>query len=145
MDTAKEHEVFEKFLKTKDLKHSRQREEILNIFLAVNRHITADELYRRAKKADSSIGYATVYRTLKLLAESGLCRELRFEGGTARYEHLYEHRHHDHLVCTGCGKMVEVFDPEIEKLQERLFARHNFHPQTHRMELYGLCGRCKGR
>ncbi len=145
MTKVEELSVLEGFLKTKALKHSRKREEILDVFLNVDRHLTADELYRLAKKKDPSIGFATVYRTLKLLSESGLAAELKFDDGVTRYEHMYAHKHHDHLVCTGCGRMVEVVDPAIEKLQERLFRKHAFHPQRHRMELYGICVRCKRR
>ena len=140
---VKEEKIFEDHLAACKLKHSQQRKEITDVFLSIDRHLTADELYRVIKKRNPNIGYATVYRTLKLLCECGLCRELKFEDGTARYEHLYEHRHHDHLICTKCGKFVEVVDPEIEHLQERLFKVHGFHPQRHRMELYGICKGCK--
>ena len=97
------------------------------------------------KKLYPSIGFATVYRTLKLLCEAGLCRELKFEDGITRYEHLYGHQHHDHLVCTRCGKFIEIIEPEIEKLQEKLFKKHKFLPQRHRMELYGICKKCRKR
>ena len=143
MWTGKEEKIFEGYLAACKLKHSQQRKEITDVFLSIDRHLTADELYRIIKKKVPNIGYATVCRTLKLLCECGLCRELKFEDGTSRYEHLYEHRHHDHLICTKCGRFVEVVDPEIEHLQERLFKAHGFHPQRHRMELYGICERCK--
>jgi Fur family ferric uptake transcriptional regulator len=80
---------------------------------------------------------------MKLMNESGLCREIRFEDGTTHYEHLYGHDHHDHLVCTQCGRLVEVVEEEIEKLQERLMKRHGFLPQSHRMNLYGICKECR--
>lgn len=138
-----EEKAFENYLASKRLKHSEQRKRILNIFLSINRHLTTDELYRLVKKSFPSIGYATVYRTLKLLSECGLCRELKFEDGTARYEHLYGHMHHDHLICTDCGRFVEIMNSEIEHLQERLFKRYGFYPQRHRLELYGICKQCK--
>ncbi len=143
MGKEKEHKIFEDYLKIKDLRHSLQRKEILDIFLDIDKHLTAEELYRIVKSKNSSLGTATVYRTLKLLCECGLCRELRFEDGTTRYEHLYGHEHHDHIICTKCGKFIEVIDPEIERLQERLFKLHGFHPERHRMELYGVCRNCK--
>lgn len=142
MKEAKELDVFEHYIDEKSLKHSKQREEILDIFLKLDKHLSADELYRIVKKKYPTIGFATVYRTLKLLCESGLSRELKLEDGVTRYEHLYNHKHHDHLVCTKCGKFVEVVDTEIEKLQERLAAKHGFSVQRHRMELYGLCRSC---
>jgi Fur family ferric uptake transcriptional regulator len=91
------------------------------------------------------VGFATVYRTMKLLCESGMCRELSFEDGTTRYEHNYGHEHHDHLICTECGRCLEVIDGKIERLQERLMKHHGFSPKYHRMNLYGICKKCKSR
>lgn len=142
MKWAKEEKILEDYIATKNLKHSAQRTEILRVFLDIDRHLTANELYRIVLKKNSSVGFATIYRTLRLLCECGLCRELRFEDGTTRYEHLYNHQHHDHLICTKCGKFIEVVDPEIEELQERLAKLHGFHPERHRMELYGTCTKC---
>ena len=142
MKETKELDVFEHYIGEKSLKHSKQREEILEIFLKLDKHLSADELYRIAKKKYPTIGFATVYRTLKLLCESGLSRELKFDDGATRYEHLYNHKHHDHLICTKCGKFVEVIDPGIEELQEKLSAKHGFLAQRHRMELYGICRSC---
>lgn len=143
MTTKKEEKVFENFLSSKNLKNSEQRKEILDLFLSVDKHLTADELYRIVKSKYPTIGYATIYRTLKLLCECGLCRELKFEDGPTRYEHLYAHYHHDHLICTKCGRFVEIVDLEIEHLQEKLFKTHGFYPKKHRMELYGICKKCK--
>lgn len=140
---GKEETVFEGFLGRKGLKHSRPRNEILEAFLNTEKHLTAEELYRLVKEKDSAIGFVTVYRTLKLICESGLGRELRFKDRTARYEHLYGHQHHDHLICTRCGQFIEVVDPEIERLQERLFKEQGFIPEGHRMELYGICKKCR--
>jgi len=143
MSFAEEEKIFEAYLSSKNFKQSEQRTEILRNFLSIDKHLTADELYRIVTEKNPSIGYATIYRTLKLLCECGLCNELKFEDGISRYEHLYKHQHHDHLICTKCGKFVEVFDPEIEKLQERLVLQHGFYPERHRMELYGICKECK--
>jgi Fur family transcriptional regulator, ferric uptake regulator len=139
----KEIVLFEKFLVQKRLRHSKPREFIVRTFLCMEQHITVDELWGAVKKKYPSVGYATIYRTMKLLSESGLCREIRFEDGTTRYEHLYGHEHHDHLVCTQCGRLVEVVNEEIEKLQERLMKQHGFLPQSHRMNLYGICKECR--
>jgi len=143
MSWEKEEKVFEDYLKVKNLKNSQQRKEILYIFLNTEKHLTANELYRLVQKKYPAIGYATIYRTLKLLCECGLCRELKFEDGTTRYEHLYGHKHHDHLICIKCGRVVEVVDSQIESLQEKLFRQYGFYPQRHRMELYGICKKCK--
>lgn len=138
-----EEKIFGDYLATKNLKHTEQRKEILHIFLNTDKHLTANELYQIVRKKHHKVGYATIYRTLKLLCECGLCRELKVEDGTARYEHLYGHQHHDHLICTKCGRFVEVVDSEIERLQEKLAKQHGFYPERHRMELYGVCRKCK--
>ncbi|MEW6087969.1 MAG: transcriptional repressor [bacterium] len=140
----KEEKILEEYIASKNLRPTVQRKQILNVFLATDRHLTADELYAVVKEKYSNVGFATIYRTLKLLCECGLCRELKLEDGTSRYEHLYEHKHHDHLVCIKCGRLVEVVEPGIERLQEKLFKKHGFEPERHRMELYGVCKACKG-
>lgn len=143
MAFEEEQKIFDDFVKSRGLKHSDQRREILLTFLKTEKHLTADELFRLVKKRNESIGTATVYRTLKLLSESGLCREFRLDDGTARYEHLYGHDHHDHLICTSCGKLEEVVDPEIEKLQEKLAKKQGFKISNHKMEIYGTCRKCR--
>ena len=129
-------------LKSKNRKQSKQRDEILGVFLKSPRHLTANELYRQVQENNPAIGFATVYRTLKLFCEAGICREMALEDGVTRYERQEGHEHHDHLVCTKCGKVVEVVDQIIEEHQHRLFKKHGFHPQRHRMELYGTCKAC---
>ncbi len=140
--TRRESRIWDDYLAKRRLKRSRPRRAILEIFLSQERHMTAEELHGVVRRRHPSLGLTTVYRTLKLLCESGLCREVIFEDGVARYEHLFGHAHHDHLVCLQCGKVVEVVDPEIERLQERLTRRHGFVPRRHRMEIYGLCNAC---
>lgn len=144
MHDTVEKKIFEKYSAAKNLKHSRQRLDILDVFLSTNKHLTVEELYGIVKKRFPRIGCATVYRALKLFCECGLCRELKFEDGVSRYEHLYGQEHHDHLICTKCGKLVEVVDEDIERLQDKLFKACGFAPQRHRMELYGVCKKCKG-
>jgi Fur family ferric uptake transcriptional regulator len=142
MAFEEEQKIFEDYVQSRGLKQSGQRKDILLTFLKTEKHLTADELYRLVKKRNSSIGTATVYRTLKLLRESGLCREFRLDDGTIRYEHLYNHEHHDHLICSKCGSLVEVLDPEIEKLQDKLAKAHGFTISSHKMEIYGICRKC---
>jgi len=135
---------FESHLSRRGLKPSAQRLQILDVILRGPRHLTANEIYQNVRKKHIGIGYATVYRTLNLLREAGLCLELTCEDGVRRYEHIGdEEDHHDHLICTKCGRYVEVMDPQIERLQEKLFKAHEFYPQRHRMELYGICKKCK--
>jgi len=136
-------QVFTEFLRKKNLKLTRQREEILRIFLDSGRHLSVEELYDIMKKTDPSIGQATVFRTLKLLCEADIAREVGFGDKVVRYESKIGREHHDHLVCIGCGKWIEAVDPEIEKLQERLCRKFGFKEQWHRLEIFGFCSNCK--
>lgn len=143
MAHKEEFEVLENFIRSKNLRRSDQRQQILDVFLKTESHLTAEDLYNIVKKKNPSIGYATIYRSLKLFSEAGLCRELQVVDGTTRYEHLYNHKHHDHLICTKCGKFVEIESPEIEALQNQLAKKNGFVLIKHRLELYGLCSACK--
>lgn len=140
---AEQRVAFREYLTCKRLKMTPQRMRILDAFLLSEGHLTSEELYGRVKKADPTVGQATVYRTLKLLADSGIAQEVDFSDGVARYEHGFHQEHHDHLICTRCRATVEVSDEEIERLQESLAAKHGFRLTGHSMCLYGLCSKCR--
>jgi Fur family transcriptional regulator, ferric uptake regulator len=133
------------YLAVKGLKSTTQRGKILKIFVDARQHLSAEELFLRVKKAHPGIGYATVYRTLKLLAEAGLAQERRFEDGFTRYEHTNADTHHDHLICTRCGAIIEFENERIEQLQQDVAKKNRFKVQTHKLELYGLCEACQGK
>ncbi len=136
--TEKERE-FQKFIQTRGLKSTKQRSTIVSVFFAMRGHISVEELLRQVKAVNPKIGYATVYRTLHLLVESGLVEERRFGDGLARYEGHSQVEHHDHMICQECGKIFEFFTPELEALQEKLAEEHDFVIHRHRLELYGKC------
>ncbi len=136
--------IFKDFIARKGLKSTQQRDIILNEFLKSGAHLSTEELYLRIRKKHPSIGYATVYRTLKLFAECGIAEERHFGDGQARYEPCTGEEHHDHLVCRDCGAILEFEDSRIEELQENVAREHNFKILSHRLELYGLCERCSG-
>ncbi|WP_298439299.1 transcriptional repressor [Geobacter sp.] len=136
--------IFHDYIAKQGLKSTRQRDIILEAFLSSDRHLSIEELYLKLRAKHPNIGYATVYRTLKLFAESGIAREMQFGDGQTRYEHVGEGEHHDHLVCTGCGAIIEFENETIETLQKEVAAAHGFLIQTHKLELYGLCARCRG-
>lgn len=140
---SKEMSVFIEYLKQKDFKLTEQRKEILNTFLKIDKHLSVEELYDIAKKKDPSIGQATVFRTLKLLCDAEIAKEVDLGDGKVRYEHKYGHEHHDHLICTKCGRFIEAVDPEIEKLQDELCKRFGFKAQRHKMDIFGVCKRCR--
>ncbi len=135
-------DILNDYLKKKELKLTDQRKLILDEFLNTETHFTAEEMYDKLKQKNPNIGLTTVYRTLKIFCESGLANELKLADGISRYEHLFGHKHHDHLICIECGKLIEVMEPEIEKLQNRLAEKNGFKVISHRMELYGICQEC---
>lgn len=131
------------YLAGQGLRSTSQRDKILDIFVAAGQHLSAEELYVRVKKVHPGIGYATVYRTLKLFAEAGLAQERRFEDGFTRYEHTSPDAHHDHLICTNCGAIIEFENERIEALQQDVARKNRFKVQSHKLELYGLCSDCQ--
>ncbi|SOB60194.1 Ferric uptake regulation protein [Pseudodesulfovibrio profundus] len=138
-------ELFADYLADKNLKVTPQRRLILDTFLKQDGHLSSEELYANVKKRDSSIGQATVYRTLKLLNESGLIEPLDFADGVVRYEWRYGQTHHDHLICDKCGKNIEILDETIESRQEQLAEEHGFKLLRHKMYLYGICSDCRSK
>lgn len=130
------------YLARQGMKLTNQRRLILTTFYQCSGHFSAEDIYQRLRGVDSSIGQATVYRTLKLLHDAGLARELRFGNDVARFEPRLDNAHHDHLICEACGKIVPVLNDNIEKLQVELADAHGFKPTYHRMYLYGICPDC---
>lgn len=133
--------VFGRFLREKGCHHTQQRRAIASLFFREDGHLTIEELYVRVHAEDPTVGQSTIYRTMKLLCESGLAREVSFGGGVVRYERARDW-HHDHLICELCGRSLEVVDPDIEVLQESLVRKYGFIPTQHRLYLYGVCPEC---
>jgi Fur family ferric uptake transcriptional regulator len=133
---------FKEHLRAERLKSTAQRDTIARVFLETQRHISVEELYTEVKRRNPRIGYATVYRTLKLLKDCGLAAERHFRDGEARYESAQK-RHHDHLICEICGRIEEFEEPRIEALQEKAASRFGFRFTGHKMELYGVCRSCQ--
>ena len=113
---VKELEILKHHLAKHQLKLTRQRENILTTFLKME-HVTAEQMYRLLAKKDPHIGLATVYRTLKLLCETGLAQEQHF-GTQTQFDNVAHKGHHDHLICTTCDKIIEFENCQIEELQE---------------------------
>ncbi len=126
----------------KGLRSTDQRNLIIETFFGSPAHISIDELLEAVRKRDPRIGYATVYRTLKLLVECNVAYERHFSDGVSRYEMVNDDAHHDHMICVSCGVIAEFEDREIERLQEQVALRHGFQLRFHKHELYGLCGAC---
>ena len=140
---SEEIDLLEEYISENNLKITKQRRTVLKIFLEWKNHISIEELYNTVLKTDPKIGLATVYRTLALLTKSGLALEMDFGDGQKRYENSYRSDHHDHMVCTECGKILEFNHPLIEKYQEEVALQKNFKITSHKLDLFGLCQDCK--
>jgi len=140
---APEMQVFMEYLHDRKLKLTPHRQLILDTFLENEGHRSVEDIYRVVRAQDPRIGYTTVYRTMKLLADSGLAREIDLADGITRYEHLYNHEHHDHMICTSCGRVIEFYSPEIEALQDQMADNFGFQPTHHSLRLWGICHECQ--
>jgi Fur family ferric uptake transcriptional regulator len=140
---TEEQEVFLKHIQKQGLKRTAQRDLILDVFLRTEGHVSGDDLYRLVRENDPSVGQTTVYRTLRLLTDAGLAREVRFGDGRAHYEHNYKHEHHDHMICKDCGKIIEFYSPELEAIQDAMAAKHRFELTSHLLRMIGICADCR--
>ncbi|BDT69522.1 ferric iron uptake transcriptional regulator [uncultured Albidiferax sp.] len=132
-------------LKNTGLKATLPRLKILEIFQTGElRHMTAEDVFRVLLLEHSDIGLATVYRVLTQFEQAGILSRSHFESGKSVYE-LNEGRHHDHFVCTSCGKVEEFFDAEIEQRQQIVAKAMGWTVQDHAMSLYGLCADCSAK
>lgn len=124
-----------------------QRRYILDIFLKLGGHVSAEDIFeeikrkKRSQKGRRNIGLATIYRTLRILKSLGVVSERNFGDGRVRYEFLSDH--HDHIICRECGVTMEFSDPEIEERQKHIAREHGFILLSHRHELVGICSCCQ--
>jgi Fur family ferric uptake transcriptional regulator len=135
---------FHAYLTKKQLKSTRQRDLIARAFFGAAGHVGIEDLLAAVREQNPRIGYATVYRTLKLLTECGLAALRRFGEGHTMYETAGDTAHHDHLICVECNHVLEFENPDIERLQEQVARSFGFSLVRHKLELYGLCPKARG-
>jgi Fur family ferric uptake transcriptional regulator len=133
------------YMAKKGLRSTDQRRLIVETFFHAQNHVSIEDLLALVRAQDPRVGYATVYRTLKLLTECGVAYERRFGDGLTRYELADESTHHDHLICVECGDITEFEEPRIEALQEEIAKRYGFELRTHKHEMYGVCPKCRAK
>ena len=130
------------------------RQEILRVLSQTEEHLSAEEIYFRVHKIYPSVGLTTVYRTLELLADMGLLFRFDFGDGKARYELAMGPkgvRHHHHLVCASCGRVIDYTDfineekELLDKAEKGLSKKFNFEIKDHFIRFYGLCDKCQKR
>lgn len=139
-------EDFKTLIKKNNLKFTIQREVILETLYNSDEHLTPEELHRiiQEKYPELKTGIATVYRTLSLLEDSNIVTSLSFGAAGKKYE-LGAKDHHDHLICTECGKITEFVDEDIEKRQHEITKELGFKMQDHSMQIYGICKECQSK
>ena len=137
-------EQFKNLLKENALKFTRQRELVLKFLYENDGHFTPEDIYNLLKQDNPNlnIGIATVYRTLSLLESSHIASSISFGVQGKKYE-LGLKKHHDHLICTKCGDIIEFFDKIIEEKQEEIAKKFNFQMTDHTMKIVGLCKKCQ--
>jgi Fur family transcriptional regulator, ferric uptake regulator len=133
---------FREFLLGQNLKLTRERESLLKAIFSIHYHFEADELCFRLKQDGVKTSRATVYRTLDLLVKSGLVRRVHLGEDHYHYERVTGNSHHDHLICTTCGTVIEFNDPELEARQDEICRRKKFTPTFHNLQILGVCGAC---
>lgn len=127
----------EKLCGERGMRMTDQRRVVARVLSQSQDHPDVEELYRRAAAVDPHISIATVYRTVRLFEEAGVVEKHDFGDGRSRYEELTDD-HHDHLIDTRTGKVIEFYDEEIEKLKAAIAARLGYRLIGHKLELYGV-------
>jgi Fur family transcriptional regulator, ferric uptake regulator len=133
---------FQKLLRSRSLRCTSERQAVLRTALTMPSHFEAEDLLDRLRRAPRRVSRGTVYRTLKLLVECGLIREVAFVDRHAHYECVPGRSHHDHLICTGCGKVIEFSRLSLERQLREVCTERGFVERAHTIEVTGLCLRC---
>jgi Fur family ferric uptake transcriptional regulator len=144
-DTQTLQQQLNTYMERRGLRSTSQRRLVSEVFFESEGHYTVDEMLARVRDRDPKVGYATVYRTMKLLVECGLAMERQFGGTVTRFEVAHRDAHHDHLICIECRRIQEFEDDAIEDLQDKVAKKYGFSLVSHRHELYGLCPACQAK
>ncbi|NPA41864.1 MAG: transcriptional repressor [Aquificae bacterium] len=135
---------FTKFLKRKNMKVTQSRLNLIDLIAKYGKHFEVEELVNWiATQGDRSVSRSTIYRTIKLLQEFGVIKEVIKQNNRTIYEFVAGKAHHDHLVCMECGKIIEFVNEDIEKLQDEVCKEYDFQPTHHRLEIFGVCSECR--
>ncbi|HEY3245108.1 MAG TPA: transcriptional repressor [Phycisphaerae bacterium] len=133
---------YQRYLVSHGIKFTQPRRRILDAVLAMDGHFEAEQLLYELRQRGFRVGKATIYRTLPLLVDCGLLKQVRFDVKQAHYEHAFGEDAHDHMVCRRCGRIIEFAADEVVELRKRLASRYQFHPIAHRFQISGLCWQC---
>jgi Fur family ferric uptake transcriptional regulator len=134
---------FRAFLRERSLRNSDVREAIVRAVMSKREHFDIEQLTAEVRRRGVDASPATVYRALPLLIEAGLIQPTLLSGERRRYEAAFQREHHDHLVCSRCGQVVEFQLEAFEVLQEEVAAKYGFRLTAHHHELIGVCDDCQ--
>jgi len=137
-----EKKQFEKLFKEEHIDNFEDRFKVLENFLQTECHLTKTELLDQLKKQGFDFSSDFVEETLQLMCHFGFAQKVRFENGDIRYEHRHLGQHHDHMICTKCGKIIEFKNDQLEDMQSRIVSDYGFHMLQHQMNIYGICSEC---
>jgi len=135
--------ILKETLQKEGLRYTRQRQEIWDELRSSGKHRDAEEICITLRKRGLKISRATVYRTIEMLVGNNLINKLEIGDGRARFEYNDKYLHHDHLICTNCGKIIEFRNSDIEKLQVEIAKKNNYKLLDHSHHLFGICTDCQ--
>lgn len=135
-------EAFRQYLKRHGIKFTQPRQRILDSVLEMKDHFEAEQLLFALRQGGHRVAKATIYRTLPLLVDCGILKQVRFEVKQSHYELAFGENPHDHMVCRRCGRIVEFASDDVVTLRKRLAGKHRFHSISHRFQISGLCWEC---
>jgi len=138
-------ERFRRYLTAQNLPVTHQRLQIAETVFFSDRHLSVGDIVLQLRGKGERVGTATVYRTLELLRAAALVEEHDFGERLRRYEPMLAYSHHEHLICTECGAVIEFASERIERMKALIAEEHGFRPRHHRLEIYGLCQQCQHR
>jgi Fur family ferric uptake transcriptional regulator len=134
---------FIQYLRDNNLKVTKERLMLLDELFSSTGHLDADSLLFQLRNQGKRVSRATIYRTLDLLVQCGLARKSRLGREHYVYERVTPGKRHDHMVCTGCGRIIEFYDADLDERQRQVCLEHNFRPSFYSLQIQGLCAECQ--
>jgi Fur family ferric uptake transcriptional regulator len=141
-DSHNEKVNFKTLIQDDEIGRVEDRLNIIEAFLETEAHVTLQDFLEILRKKGYDYDSEFVRQCLNRWVEHGFAQKKQFEGQPPRYEHRHLGRHHDHIICTKCGKIIEFSNEDMEALQIRIARSHGFHMLQHKMEIYGICSEC---
>jgi Fur family transcriptional regulator, ferric uptake regulator len=141
--TSNEIEQFKTFCRDNQLKLTKERLAIFEVMLSIHEHFTVDDIYVKLRKKKLNIAPSSIYRFIPHLIKGKFLKSTFQNDRNTYYEHIIGHRHHDHMICESCGKIIEFFDATLEALQEKIAAQYQFTIGDHHMVMRGKCVKCR--